>query len=194
MIRLFTLLCKLNHIKLSDRQWFEREAEKMIPSAYVCPVCGAKGCMELFGHYERYLVTWDGSAQVSHTVVVSRRRCSSCGHTHALLPSCLVPYKSYSLRFILVVLRDHFFHVLPVEQLCHRYGISISTLYRWLLLFKRQKSLWLGVINDVAPCAVSFLEELAGTFLQDFQQCLRISFLESFHCTDREPPPGTDAR
>lgn len=194
MIRLFTLLCKLNHIKLSDRQWFERETEKMMLSDYACPVCGAKGCIEPFGHYGRYLVTWDGSAQVSHTVVVSRRRCSSCGHTHALLPSCLVPYKSYSLRFILVVLRDHFFHVLPVEQLCHRYGISISTLYRWLLLFKLQKSLWLGVIDDVALSAVSFLEELEGTFLRDFHQCFRISFLEGFHCTDKEPPPGRDVR
>lgn len=194
MIRLFTLLCKFNQIKLSDRQWFEREAEKRMPSDYACSVCGAKGCMEPFGHYERYLVTWEGSAQVSHTVIVSRCRCCSCGHTHAILPSCLVPYKSYSLRFILVVLRDYFFHVLPVEQLCQRYGISISTLYRWIGLFRCQKSLWLGALEDAALSASSFLAGLGGAFLREFHQCFRISFLEGLHCTDREPPPGRRAR
>lgn len=185
---------KFNQIKLSDRQWFERETEKTILSDYACPACGAKGCKEPFGHYGRYLVTWDGAAQVSHTVVVSRYRCSSCGHTHTLLPSCLVPYKSYSLRFILVVLRDYLLHILSVEQICQRYGTSISTFYRWLLLFKRQKSLWLGVINDVALSEVSFLEEIERTFLRDFHQCFLISFMECIHCTDREPPPGRNAR
>lgn len=166
----------------------------MMPSDYVCPVCGAKGCMELFGHYERYLVTWEGSVQVTHTLTVSRYRCDSCGHTHAALPSCLVPYKSYSLRFILAALRDYFLHVLPVEQLCQRYGISISTLYRWLLLFRCQKSLWLGTLNDAALCEGSFLEGLGGAFLMDFHQSFRISFLESFPCADREPPLRRDAR
>ena len=193
MIRLFHVLCKLNQVRFSDRQWFEWESGKMMPWDQSCPACGAKGCMEAFGHYERYLVGWGDGGAASQTITVERYRCTSCGHTHAILPSCLAPYKSYSLRFILTVLRSYFLHVRPVEKLCEGYGISISTLYRWLKLFKLQKALFLGALEDAARDAVSFLGCLDGPFLRDFYHSFRFSFLEVFPRRDKNPPSGADA-
>ena len=191
MIRLFYVLCKLNQVRFSDRQWFEWESGKMKPWDQSCPACGAKGCMELFGHYDRYLVSWEDGGAVSRAVTVERRQCASCGHTHAVLPSCLIPYKTYSLRFILIVLRSYFLRVWPVEQLCERYGISISTLYRWLKLFKRHKALFLGVLEDAGMSCPSFLEGLEGSFLKDFYQTFRFSFLEVLPSRDKNLLSGT---
>lgn len=190
MIRLFYVFDKLNQVRFSDRQWFNWESGKMMPWDQVCPICGAKGCMDPSGHYERYLVSWQDGSVISQTVTVERYQCVSCGHTHAVLPSCLIPYKSYSLRFILIVLRSYFLRICPVEQLCERYGISISTLYRSIKLFKRQKALFLGVLEDAGMSCLSFLEGLEGEFLKDFYQTLRFSFPEIFLCRDKNLPSG----
>lgn len=144
MIRQFSVFCKLNKVKFSDRKWFEDTVRTPLAPEQSCPYCSAKGTLCLFGHYDRYLVEWDGQAQKCSTVSVPRHICSSCGHTHAILPSCLIPYKSYSLRFLLIVLRAYFVRTGSVERLCEHYGITISMLYRWLHLFEQQKALWLG--------------------------------------------------
>ena len=193
MIRLFYVFCKLNQVRFSDRQWSYWESGKMEPWDQSCPVCGAKGCMDLFDNYDRYLVSWEDGRAVSRVVTVERRQCASCGHTHAVLPSCLIPYKSYSLRFILIVLRSYLLRVCPIEQLCERYGISISTLYRWLKLFKQPKALFLGVLEDARMSCLSFLEGLSGAFLKDFYQLFWFSFLEVLPSRDKDLPSGTGA-
>ena len=188
MIRLFYVLCKLNQVKFTDRQWFEWESGKMQTFSLSCPYCSAKEGLSSFGHYERYLVEWDGEQAVAHIILVKRYRCSSCGRTHAALSSCIVPYKSYSLRFILLVLRAYAIHKSSVEQICLRYGISVSTLYRWLALLKCQKALWLGVLEDAARDAEGFIDDMTGAFLQEFCHTFHFSFLERISGRDPEPP------
>ncbi len=159
----------------------------MVSPSHPCPSCSAKGALSVFAHYERYLVEWDGKGPSTHTVKVVRYRCASCGRTHAGLPSCIVPYKSYTLRFILTVLRDYFTRISAVERICQRYGISATTLYRWSMLFKKQKGLWLGVLEDAACHAVDFLEGMEGVFLMEFCRRFGHSFLGCMH-TDAEVP------
>ena len=108
MIRPFTVFCKLNQITFSDRQWLEKKAGSLSHTDGVCPVCHAKASLSPFVSYARYLVEWKGSLPATHEITVQRYQCSYCRHTHALLSSALVPYSSYSLSFILLVLRDHF--------------------------------------------------------------------------------------
>lgn len=176
MIRCFTLFCKLNQIPFSDTQWLRAETDSFRIFDGVCPVCKAEKCLDEFGHYDRYLTEVQGNRPVTHTVRITRCRCSSC----------LVPYRSYSLRFILHVLRHYFQHQGTVEQICRRYGIAPSTLYSWKALFQKQKRLWLGSLNDMAVSPRSFLEEFDGKQLEDFQKAFRFAFLECFPRTDRE--------
>lgn len=153
-----------------------------------CPVCHAKACLSPFASYTRYLVEWDDGLPATHEVAVQRYRCSSCGHTHALLSSALVPYSSYSLRFILLVLRDYFLGRACVQKICERAGISISTLYRWKALFLSHKALWLGVLEDMGTSDVAFMDSMDGTFLQGFCRKLLFSFLQHSRGTSPDLP------
>lgn len=189
MIRPFLIFCKLNQIPFSDRQWFKREAESLNHTDGICPVCHAKACLSPFASYIRYLVEWEDGLAVTHEVTVQRYQCGSCGHTHALLSSALVPYSSYSLRFILVVLRDYFLGRTCVQKLCSNAGIAVSTLYRWKSLFLAHKALWLGILEDMRTSAKTFLEGMDGILLQEFFQAFRFSFLQRLRVTFLSPPP-----
>lgn len=106
-----------------------QETESLNHTDGICPVCHAKACLFPFATYTRYLVEWVGGTSATYEVTVQRYQCSSCGCTHALLSTSLVPYSSYSLRFILLVLRDYFLHRDSVQMVYARgwlnyYGIA----------------------------------------------------------------------
>lgn len=50
--------------------------------------CGRSGCFSIHGYYERTVKLEAGCLRLK----VCRVICSECGSTHALLPSCIVPY------------------------------------------------------------------------------------------------------
>lgn len=190
MIRPFTIFCKLNQIPFSDRQWFKQEAESLNYTDGICPVCHAKACLSAFASYTRYLVEWEDGLVAIHEVIVQRYQCSSCGHTHALLSSALVPYSSYSLRFILVVLRDYFLGRTCIQKLCSNAGIAVSTLYRWKALFLAHKALWLGALEDLKTSAETFLEGMDGILLLGFFRTFLVSFLQRLRVISFSPPLG----
>lgn len=194
MIRPFTVFCKLNRISFSDRQWFKQETGSLSHTDGVCPACRAKACLSPFASYTRYLAEWAGGNPATHEITVQRYQCSSCGHTHALLSSALVPYSSYSLRFILMVLQAYFLHRDSVQAVCERAGISVSTLYRWKSLFLSHKALWLGVLESLETSAAAFLDGLDGALLQGFCLKFLFSFLQRPRGTSPDPPSGTPGR
>lgn len=59
----------------------------------ICPSCGHSACLTVHGYYTRHLKTAEGSLSLR----ICRLYCSCCSHTHAILPSCLVPYSQVSL-------------------------------------------------------------------------------------------------
>lgn len=190
MIRLFTIFCKLNQISFSDRQWLEQDLAGFFCPDADCPFCGAKGCMDPFARYSRYLVELrDGKPAVSR-VEIPRYRCASCGHTHAVLSAALVPYRSYSLRFILHVLLCYFLHRKTVAALCEAVGISPSTLYDWKKLFLRQKEMWLGTLSNLETPVACFVEDADGELLKGFREAYLFSFLQHMPRTDAEMSPG----
>ena len=50
--------------------------------------CGHCGCLTFYGHYTRCLKLLG----LCITLSIWRVKCSSCGRTHALIPSLIVPY------------------------------------------------------------------------------------------------------
>lgn len=144
--------------------------------------------MDFLASYKRYLVEFKDGEPAVRIVTAQRFRCSSCGHTHALLPSTLVPHSSYSLRFILTVLRTYFLKTDTVAGICETAGIAVSTLYRWKKWFFTHMQLLLGVVEAACTSGLRFLDELDGDILQDFYHSFRISFLQQLRRTDRELP------
>src|SRR5659263_7967 len=183
MIRNFTILCKLNLKNISDSKLFSDSLASFCPSKAVCPVCGAKGCLSYHASYSRYLIGMDKGSLFSLKVSIPRFICSSCRHTHAILPDVLIPYGSYSLTFILSVLKDYFAGASKVIFICTKYQISPSTLYAWKKLFFIHKELWLGMLVDSIEKPLKFLNGLfhldsTSVFTEAFFQQCAFSFMQ----------------
>jgi hypothetical protein len=163
MIRVFTIFCKLNLKKLSAEALFgaamqEFSTDKLSSLLLPCPFCKAKHPnWSYHASYTRYLISFEKGLTVAYEISITRLICSSCKHTHAILPEIIIPYGSYSLLFILTVLRDYYLSCMTIRTLCDKYQISQSTLYAWKHLFLIHKKLWLGFLEDILQKPLAFL-------------------------------------
>ena len=86
------------------------------------------------GSYSRDFITYDNGEVHFHKIEIRCLECS-CGHAHAILPSVIVPYASYSLGFLIAVIYAKLTHRFrTIEELCNHFSISQSTFYR---IYKR---------------------------------------------------------
>lgn len=103
MIRKNLLNFKLNFSFYSAKSRFLSFMKSFDPQKETCPSCGAKGQCRIYASYERYIVDLNDGKVVSEKIRITRVRCT-CGHTHAILPDLIIPYRQYSLPFILYIL------------------------------------------------------------------------------------------
>lgn len=182
MIRLNALDCKLKNTVLHIRELYRQCLKHSPLFVHVCPYCGAKGSCRRRGCYERNLVTFSSGKPMVLRLKISRVQCS-CGRSHALLPDLIVPYLSYSLPMILMVLWDYFNRHLTVRCICERYLITPPVLYRLKKLFLIHKKEWLGIVRDMELAAAAFLEKVMTVPYSRFHDAyLRLtthSFLQS---------------
>lgn len=148
-----------------------------------CPNCGAKHPVWAYhDSYERYLISYENNTIVTDIIDITRIRCSSCNGTHAILPEIIIPFSSYSLLFVLSVLKDYYMSGKTVASLCKKYQISVSTLYEWKRLFLIHKQLWLGVVENLCQNALTFLSSIPDIPTSDqlhaFFSSNNISFLQ----------------
>lgn len=183
MIRKNVLFCKLNQIKFSSFELFQSFMSTFSPHAEECPICHSKGNCYVHGYYSRNLIDFVHGRTRYSTVKVLRVICTSCGHTHAVLPDLIIPYSTYGLTFILHVLNDYFLRKLSLEKICEKYAISPPMLYRWKSLFLFHKDLWLGVLESMHSSPSVFIEHLCSmgsvsVFLFNFFLLTGFSFLQ----------------
>lgn len=183
MLRFFGLLQKMNYLKITAYDLYQAYVRDFNPGRFSCPVCRTKyPYWKRHATYERYIVSFEDGKSITYQVIIIRYRCSSCGHTHALLPEFLVPYRSYSLLFILTVLKDYFSRNLTIEKICEKYSISASTIYSLKVLFLRQKKIWLGLLEDSCTTAAIFVKACFDNyiyFLEEFFLETNLSFLQT---------------
>jgi hypothetical protein len=188
MIRLFTVFCKQNFKILSAKQLFlsameDYSIEKIPFLELPCPNCGAKHPTWAYhDSYERCLISYDNNSIITDTINITRIICSSCNGTHAILPEVIIPFRSYSLLFVLSALKDYFTPGITVAALCDKYQISISTLYEWKHLFNTHKKLWLGILEDIYQKSLDFLSSISNSNSSDGLEAFfsnnKISFLQ----------------
>ena len=157
MIRVNAKLGKIISCKISDIDLFNASLSLVDLSEEICsnPKCQAKGCCRMHASYTRDIISfYHGKRQESH-VVIPRVYCESCGKTRALIPEHLIPYGSYSIRFILAVIYVYSKKKYTVADLCERYSISASTLYTWLKLFKEHFNSWFSVMEQIRSKSVT---------------------------------------
>lgn len=123
-----------------------------------CPNCGAKYPTWAYHNaYERCLISYNNNSIITDTIDITRIICSSCKGTHSILPEVIIPFRSYSLLYVLSALKDYFTPGITVAALCDKYKISPSTLYEWKQLFNTHKKLWLGILEDIYQKSLDFL-------------------------------------
>ena len=70
--------------------------EIYISPIYGCKSCGYEGMLHRHGYYSRNVITKYSIYRIN----ILRVKWPSCGQTHAVLPSFLIPYYQYSLEFV----------------------------------------------------------------------------------------------
>ena len=197
MIRENQLKCNLIRQKNSTKTLFDSFMTSFKPKKTKCPSCGRTGDCNSFAKYNRYVVDFIKGKPVSSTIEIVRVKCS-CGCTHAILPDPIIPYDSYSLFFILRVLTEYAMKRYTVSNLCDRFGISPSTLYRWKDLYKKHRLEWQGLLKTLEQTFFASLVELAflapySSYALSFLQKTGMSFLQSHknptHLPRSKSPP-----
>lgn len=160
------------------------------PEKEVCPACGASQSCHFHASYDRNLIDFVSGCPVYHSIRISRVICSGCGHSHSILPDLIIPYSTYGLLFILRVIAEYLTGIHTVEQLCARFGISHSMLYRWFAIYLSHKEEWLGVLASAETSPLAFLKDICrmpafSVFACSFVMQTAVSFLQSH----RNPAP-----
>ena len=180
MIRLFSLLCKcFKQISFEDEiNIYDKQMKTLSIEALICPICGAKHSLSPFAYYKRHLMTYVNNEVHNNIITISRYICSSCGHTHALLPSVIVPYMSFSFKFTVSLIQDYLVHKYhSVEAMCEHYEIAISTFYRIFNKFKIHKQIWLGLLEDKLISNLSFVQHIINSTFDEIEDFI-IQFLK----------------
>lgn len=159
MIRKNPINCNLIRVNNSTKSLFDHFMSSFRPESETCPCCKRKGDCVVFASYQRYVIDYINDQVVTSSIEITRVRCS-CGHTHAILPDPIIPYDSYSLFFILRVLREHARHHGTVLELCERFCITPSILYRWKHLYQSHRAEWQGLLKTLEQSFLSSLDEL----------------------------------
>ena len=196
MVRKNLLNFKLNIPNFSSDQLFSEFMNEFKPELERCPSCGAVGQCRRFAYYNRGLVdAVDGEIVFRH-IRILRVKCS-CEHTHGIIPDFIVPYRRYSLPFILHILKLYFSGKMTIEAMCETYEFSHSTLYRWRDAFAEHMKLWLDAVVFIMVTFFDFLSKILATdpisdFLRKFFERTLMSFLQ-IHANPancRQMPPG----
>lgn len=180
MIRLFSQLCKFfKQISFENEiTAFNKYVGSVNVETLVCPICGAKHALSPFASYKRHLVTYNNNTAQDNIIIISRYICSSCKRTHALLPSIIVPYMSFSFKFTLHLIHDYLVHKYhSVDAMCEHYGIAVSTFYRILQKFKEHKQIWLGLLEDKLISNLSFVHHILNSTFNEIEHFI-IQFLK----------------
>lgn len=153
------------------------------PELEVCPCCGCKGNCRIHAYYYRYILDFRRGKICCARIRVMRVICS-CGHTHAILPDFIIPYRQHSLKYLVQVLFCFCARREPISQICRRFCLEPAFLYRLKSLYEEHKRLWLGTLTDTHTTHLTFLRFLCmqpdiSEFLHAFYQRTSFSFLQS---------------
>ena len=98
-----------------------------------CPKCNAKNNFSFHGAYSRNIVFVRNNNTYAFNVSVNRVICNSCGSTHALLPSFIVPYKTFSRYSILHIVAE--ISSSSIAKVAEKFQLSFQLVLSFFAIF-----------------------------------------------------------
>ena len=149
----------------SETSFIKKLQKSFNPDSFTCQGCSCVGNCKKSSSYKRYFITpenYNSSNSDDQRINVDCIYCKTCNYHHANLYDMIIPYRSYSLSFIMQVLSDYAKHNCTIVELCDKWHIAISTLYNWRDTFRRHYQMW---------CHAMFLrDKLSDSINQVFNQ------------------------
>lgn len=187
-----SVLAKLHSINCSDMELFTDTIKRFNPHKCCCPICGAKRQCKRIGSYPRMMITIKEGKRCFSVIRITRVRCLSCQHTHAILPDILVPFGSYTITFILSVLKAYLLHESTVAEICAHYQIAVSTLYSWIHLFTSRYNSWVPILQRIREISSHAIDHIMSVeaFPSVFFKRFHFHFLQTktTHCHPLHSP------
>ena len=98
----------------------------------VCPCCHAKNKLIKYGTYERNLSILLDNEVENYRIYIQRVICTSCNHTHALLPNFIVPYKIMAIFSIAQIVKRA--TISSVYKLAETINLSVKIIYTYIAI------------------------------------------------------------
>ena len=191
------------------------------PDSHPCQRCGKNiWGSRTSGSYSRYMSYINNGVRNDDIIKVSVAVCSQCGKSdqvgeaaegdyyHTVLPDTLLPFTAYTLQFVLHVLKEYTERTCTVVEVCAKWAIFVSTLYRWKKRYKEQYDAWANSLERIDTFKNnSSMEKPAGrekkalsitfqivldfisSLVPDFFSRFRFSFMQPNHLTHLRPLP-----
>lgn len=98
----------------------------------VCPCCHAKEKLIKYGTYERNISILIDNDIENYRVSIQRVICTSCNHTHALLPNFIVPYKIMAIFSIAQIVKRA--SISSAYKLAETINLSVQMIYSYIAI------------------------------------------------------------
>ena len=98
----------------------------------ICPYCHAKGKLIKYGTYERNLSVLVDNEVANYRISIQRVICTSCNHTHALLPNFIVPYKIMTIFSIAQIAKRA--SISSAYKLAETINLSVQMIYSYIAI------------------------------------------------------------
>ena len=159
MLILKSLYHSLASLRISDAELVRHALKSLSVKRLLCSFCDQTGCLKIQNRYHRYCIHAVNGRRVEETVSIPLLVCSGCGASHAVLPDALIPFGSYSVRFVLTMLRAFASRRCTVADFCDQWQLSQSTVYDWRRRLDSQLSEWISACQTLLRHADSLAAE-----------------------------------
>lgn len=137
--------------QLKNKEYFQIIHSSNL-SKYDCPKCGAKASMTRHAYYERNVISIINAIMIYTILKILRVKCTSCGSTHAILPSDIIPYKQFDYLSFITILENYFYDAQSGYELSTKFNVSFQTIYSFIntfLIFRESTFITLRIMEII---------------------------------------------
>lgn len=166
----------LNKVNTSTEKMLKKYENQVNYGDISCPICNSKNLVKN-GTYQRNIIFLIENDRIETNMKIQRFKCKNCGKTHALLPEFVVPYKQFSLLFIIEILNSIL--VKSLNKTSITFNVSRQIIYFWKNQFKKHhKSRLISFTENDINLTFSNIRQNIYDFYLNYNKKYNIFFMQ----------------